>query len=34
MLVLLALVIFDVGSEFLSRGILGVFAALWNLIVL
>ena len=34
MLVLLLLVMFDVGSDFLSRGILGVFAALWNLIVL
>ena len=34
MLVLLLLVMFDVGSDLLSRGILGVFAALWNLIVL
>ena len=34
MLVLLALVVFDVGSDVLSRGILGVFYALWNLIVL
>ena len=34
MLVLLVLVVFDVGSDFLSRGILWVFSALWNFIVL
>ena len=34
MLVLLVLVAFDVGSDFLSRGILWIFNALWNLIVL
>ena len=34
MLVLLVLVVFDVGSDFLSQGILWVFNALWNLIVL
>ena len=34
MLVLLVLVAFDVGSDFLSRGILWIFDALWNLIVL
>ena len=34
MLVLLVLVVFDVGSDFLSRGILWIFNALWNLIVL
>lgn len=34
MLVLLLLVCFDVGSDFLSQGILGIFNALWNLIVL
>ena len=34
MLVLLVLVAFDVGSDFLSRGILWIFNALWNFIVL
>ena len=34
MLVLLLLVVFDVGSDFLSRGILLIFSALANLIVL
>ena len=34
MLVLLLLVVFDVGSDVLSQGILWVFNALWNLIVL
>ena len=34
MLVLLLLVMFDVGSDVLSQGILWVFNALWNLIVL
>ena len=34
MLVLLVLVAFDVGSDFLSWGILWIFNALWNLIVL
>ena len=34
MLVLLVLVAFDVGCDFLSRGIMWIFNALWNLIVL